>query len=129
VEDVQKESLAIQVAVLAARFEESGKAVSAALAAQQRETAAAFVSSEKAITKAEANALRWQENANEWRGAMQDREKTFANGAETTKEFISIRAEIQGLRESRAQGIGKGAGIHLVWGVALALFGIYMALR
>lgn len=57
------------------RFEESEKAVQAALA-----------SAEKAVNKAEATGEKWRDNANEWRGAMSDRERDFL----TRKEFYSI---------------------------------------
>lgn len=57
------------------RFEESEKAIQAALAA-----------AEKAVNKAETNGEKWRDNANEWRGAMGDRERDFM----TRKEFYSI---------------------------------------
>lgn len=57
------------------RFEEQEKAVKAALA-----------SAETAVNKAEVSAERWRNNANEWRGAMADRERDFLS----RKEFYSI---------------------------------------
>lgn len=48
------------------RFEAYEKAISKAEA-----------TSEKAIDKAEANSERWRASSNEWRGAMNDREKNF----------------------------------------------------
>ena len=57
------------------RFLEQEKAVQAALAA-----------AEKAVLKKEEEVERWRQNANEWRGAMSDRERDFL----TRKEFYSI---------------------------------------
>jgi len=45
--------------------------------AQQEAMDAAFASSEKAIAVAEANSEKWRANANEWRKAMDDRERNF----------------------------------------------------
>lgn len=37
----------------------------------------AFDAAKEAVAKAEENAERWRLNANEWRGAMTDRERSF----------------------------------------------------
>jgi hypothetical protein len=68
------------------RFEAQEKAVSAALAAAEKAVVAALASSEKAVDKAEVSAERWRNAANEWRGAMGDRERDFL----TRKEFYAI---------------------------------------
>lgn len=57
------------------RFDDQEKAVQAALA-----------SAEKAVDKAERQGERWRESANEWRGAMTDRERDFLS----RKEFYSV---------------------------------------
>jgi hypothetical protein len=59
------------------RFDGQDKAVRAALEA-----------AEKAVSKAEANAREWQKGANEWRGAMTDRERDFL----TRREFYAMLA-------------------------------------
>lgn len=53
------------------------KAIADALAAQEKAVAAALAAAEKAVSVAEANAEKWRINANEWRGAMDDRERNF----------------------------------------------------
>jgi hypothetical protein len=65
------------------RLADSDKAVTTALAAAEKAVAAAQASSEKAIDKAERDAEKWRNNANEWRGAMSDREREFL----TRREF------------------------------------------
>jgi hypothetical protein len=45
---------------------------------QQTAVNAALVSAEKAVTKAEVNGAEWRASANEWRGAMTDRDAKFA---------------------------------------------------
>jgi len=80
--------------------------VDAALKSAETLTNAAFAASEKAIVKSDVNSEKWRENANEWRAAMMDRESKFAPRAEMETEFKSLRAEVQGLRESRSEGVG-----------------------
>ncbi len=48
--------------------------------------AAALAAAEKAVLKKEEEVERWRANANEWRGAMSDRERDFL----TRKEFYGI---------------------------------------
>ncbi len=55
-------------------------------AEQEKATLVALQAAEKAVDKAEAAAERWRNNANEWRGAMGDRERDFL----TRKEFYAI---------------------------------------
>jgi len=84
----------------------SSAAIDAALKAQERLANSVNEASQKAIDKADINAEKWRANANEWRGAMTDREGEFARKPEVDAMFSSIRLEIQSLRESRAEGVG-----------------------
>lgn len=95
------------------RFADYEKAVSAALAAAEKAVAAALAAAEKAREQAQADSLAWRNNANEWRGAMEDREAKFVSRNdldsfrnESESDRKAIRVEIQSLRESRATGIG-----------------------
>ncbi len=45
--------------------------------AKERAISAAMAAAEKAILVAENNAEKWRMNANEWRAAMNDRERNF----------------------------------------------------
>lgn len=56
------------------------------LAERDKAIAAALSAAEKAVDKAEADNRKWREAANEWRGAMTDRERDFL----TRREFYSI---------------------------------------
>lgn len=103
------------------RFEEQEKAVHAALAAAKEAVSAALVASHQATEKSEANAEKWREAANEWRGAMDDREGKFSTKGdldsfrkESESDRRAIRMEIQGLRESRAEGSGAERRGHSV---------------
>jgi hypothetical protein len=64
------------------RFEDQDKAVQAALAA-----------AEKAVLKKEEEVERWRAAANEWRGALSDRERDYLS----RREFYSIIGTVVGL--------------------------------
>jgi hypothetical protein len=53
---------------------------------QETAVKAALTSAEKAVKISEDNNQNWRSNANEWRGAMSDRERDFL----TRKEFYAI---------------------------------------
>lgn len=84
------------------QFSDSDKAIKAAMAA-----------AEKAGEKAELNSEKWRANANEWRQAMNDREKSFApiaqlRALEKTQTEMEARLmqQISNLRESRSSSEG-----------------------
>jgi len=88
------------------RDEARQKAVEAALRASDLQTRTIHEASQKAIEKADADSDKWMANANEWRGTLQDRDTRFALKEAVEAEARALRSEIQGLRESRAEGIG-----------------------
>jgi hypothetical protein len=68
------------------RFDDQDAAVKSALAASDKQNASTAASAEKAVDKAEGQSEKWRDNANEWRGAMSDRERDFLS----RKEFYAI---------------------------------------
>jgi hypothetical protein len=58
------------------------------LASDAKAVEAALAAAKEAVAIAEQNSQRWRTNANEWRGAMSDRERDFL----TRKEFYAIVA-------------------------------------
>lgn len=110
------------------RHTSSQSAVTAALVAAKEQTNAAFAASEKAIGKAEINAEKWRENANEWRSAMMDREIKFSPRSEVENEFKSLRQEIAGLAKSRDEGMGSRSGTTELRAWAVAVISVIVAL-
>jgi len=80
------------------------------MVAAEKAVNAALASSDKAISVASVIAEKWRENANEWRGAMEDKDKTYA----TLVMFIALTKELDALTsrfnkgESTAQGAHQG---------------------
>lgn len=111
------------------RAEGSKTAVDAALKAADTFNSANSMASEKAVTKSELNAEKWRDNANEWRGAMIDRESKFASRVEVDNEIRNMAKEIASLRETRSEGTGKTHTVDRLGGIvgwivatAIALF-------
>lgn len=67
-------------------LDEKDKAINIALAAAK-----------EAVGVAENNAEKWRANANEWRGAMSDREKNFVTRKELWAAVIAIAGLIIGI--------------------------------
>lgn len=127
------------------QFDAQKAAVFAALFAQEKMTAAAFASAEKAIDKAEAGQTAYNERSNEFRGQLDDQAKTFiprneADGRdERTREAIEnmrkemgvlrdeMRRETSDLRKTRDESSGKGQGISIIWAGAVSVIGIIIA--
>ncbi len=104
------------------------KAIEAALIASDKLSMTINAASEKAISVAENNAEKWRNSANEWRGAMDDREAKFvlkpefisenkalhsavtAAREKVESELKGIRMDLQILRESRTQMRSEAVG-------------------
>jgi mevalonate kinase len=107
-----------------AMLDERDKAVAAALASQEKAVEAALQSADKANELAERNAEKWRQSANEWRGAMSDRDRelpsrreveAFINGLDDKISALEQRLKIVEAAASsstgRREGIGVSAGV------------------
>lgn len=60
------------------------------LAERDKAITSALQAAEKAVAVAEANAEKWRNQANEWRGAMTDREKNFITRREVWIAVVAL---------------------------------------
>jgi hypothetical protein len=104
--------------------EAQDRAVNAALVAQEKMTSAALASADKAVDKAEQGAEKWRESANEWRGAMSDRERTFITRAEFDQMNKSMKESIDRLESSVNTMSGNKAGRTETWAFLFGAIGI-----
>jgi hypothetical protein len=106
-------------------FAEKEKALQAALLAQEKAVNAALLSSDKAIDKAEANAEKWRASANEWRGAMSDRDRELPSRREVdaATEALAERLRLAEVRLENFQSTeqGRRAGVDLSAGVVVGV--------
>ena len=86
------------------------KAVEAALASQEKAVSAALAAANAATDKAEKDALRWRENANEWRQSMNDREAKFVNVDVFQEALTGIRADVSKANELAKELRNKKTG-------------------
>ena len=124
------------------RAEDQKIAVLTALAAMDKQNAAAFAASEKAIIKAEEAQANYNIRSNEFRGKLSDQattlmprtevvalikgaeDKTWATKAELLGRVDVIQKDITSLRESRSEGAGRSLGGHAMWGYVLAALSV-----
>lgn len=84
----------------------------------------ALAAAKEAVQVAEANSEKWRSNANEWRAAMTDREKTFMPRAEF-ETYKKTTAEALSVEKARAdKGEGKSAGISSGLGIVITVIGV-----
>jgi hypothetical protein len=83
------------------RFVAANVAVSAALVAQEKQTAAAFLASEKAIVKAEDAQREYNIRSNEFRGQLDDQAKTLMPRTENAAELKGIEGRIEAGNKDR----------------------------
>jgi len=98
-------------------FDEKEKALQAALAAQEKMTAAALAAADKATSKAEANAEKWRENANEWRGAMSDRDRELPSRREVETMIDALTARIDNVEKFQDRASGQREGFRFTGAV------------
>src|ERR1700687_2306098 len=94
-ERFQSQTKAVDAALIAQE-----KAVATALIAQEKAVVAALQASDKAVTKAEATAEKWRENANEWRGAMHDRDRLLMPRQEVENQYRNLDVRLNDLATS-----------------------------
>ena len=82
------------------------------LVEKDKAIALALASAKEAVAVAEVNAEKWRDNANEWRGAMSDREKTFA----TNKDIISLADRMDTMEKTLIAILSEKKGIKDFWG-------------
>lgn len=102
-------------------------AVSAALAAAEKAVDKALVAAEKAVDKAESNNQLWRAASNEWRDAMDDRERKFLSVEAYDAAHRAVAADIADLKKSRDQAVGRQAATTALIGAVFAI--ITVALR
>ena len=84
--------------------------------ATEKATSDAFKAADGALTKAEAVMIRDKAQANEWREAMNDREKTFLPRAEYSVSHQALADKIDALAGTRWAGLTAALG----WAFAAA---------
>jgi hypothetical protein len=81
------------------KFAAAKEAVKDALAAQDKLTAAAFLSAEKAITKAEDAQREYNVRSNEFRGQLDDQAKMLMPRSEAMTMINNVQKQFQELKE------------------------------
>ena len=91
--------------------------VSMRFSAEQKAISAALASQERAVNVAENNAEKWRMNANEWRGAMDDRESKFVGKI----EYELLRQRLDKAEQAIVASASRGQGMDTSWKFAIGL--------
>lgn len=121
------------------RFEASQKALDAALTAQKEATTAAFAAQEKAINAALASAERAVlkaelatekrfESVNEFRGTLDNQQRTLIPRSEVDVLVRGLEEKIAQLTKQIDAMVAERVGIRGGWGYAVGVVGFLLAL-
>jgi hypothetical protein len=88
---------------------------------QQAAVAAALASAEKAVNKSAVEIESWRKASNEWRGAMNDRERNFMPRPEAEAAFKDLSKQISELRTTSDTDTGRDTGISKTFSILLAV--------
>jgi hypothetical protein len=78
----------------------------------------------KAIKLAEENAAHWRSQANEWRGAMTDRERSFMTRTEIDVRFCALEDQLRDVKKAIQISAGKSLGTTAAWGYLVGAVGL-----
>lgn len=115
---------------LTAALAAAEKAVASALAAQEKAVQAALLAVKEATDKQEREVTEWRRGANEWRGAMDDRESRFVHTETFDAKVGAIESRLADLTRSRDLDAGRriaqtliGSGLAIAIAIALRFLG------
>lgn len=120
-------ALAAQEKAVATALVAAEKAVITALASAEKAVSAALAAQEKATDKYEREVERWRANSNEWRSAMDDRERAFLSIDAYNAAHTPLMEDIADLKKTRDQNQGRQMAMTVFMGVAFAI--LTVALR
>ena len=121
-----KEYLDSKIDGIDVKVESNDKRYAAVFNAQEKATVAALAAAEKATTKAEETAAKKADAQNEWRQAMNDRERILMPRLEQESLNRSIDVRITALEQLRFQQAGQGAGTQAGWMWAVGAVGLIL---
>jgi hypothetical protein len=102
--------------------------VDAMFAEREKAIQAALASADRATAKAEMNAEKWRESANEWRGAMSDRDRELPSRREVESAYQALEGRIAALEKSNDRGEGRTEGFRLSAGMVTGLLSAVLAI-
>ena len=102
---------------LTQRFDAQRQALDAAFAAAAKGEA----SNKELIAMNDVAAEKWRHSANEWRGAMIDREARFMTRNEYDLAHHSLVGKVEAVERIVIRSQGEGKGMSRLWAIAVAV--------
>lgn len=119
-------ALIAQQQAVAAALVAAEKAVTTALASAEKAVSAALAAQEKATDKYEREVERWRANSNEWRDAMDDRERKFVGSDAYLAAHTPLVMDIADLKSSRDREKGRQVATTAFVGFAFAIITVVL---
>jgi hypothetical protein len=94
------------------------------LAEKDRAINTALAAAKEAVGVAEKNAEKWRDNANEWRGAMTDREVRFMPREEALLAAKNLEDKIRVIEQRQDFTKGRSDGANWLWGILAGAGGL-----
>lgn len=110
------------------RFQASQKALEAALIAQREAIAAAMASADRAVTKAELATEKRFESVNEFRGTLDQQQRTLIPRSEVDVLVRGLEEKINQVTKIVDQLIAERQGVKGGWGYAVGAAGLLLTL-
>jgi hypothetical protein len=123
----QQEATAAAFAALSKAMDASDRRYEQRFIAQQEALAAAFAAAQQAINKAEVSVERRLEGTNEWRAAMNDRERNFMPRLESEQRAAALEDRLAVLSERVTASTGRTRGIGDSWRYLFGALGVVAA--
>lgn len=79
--------------------------------------------SKESVRLAEENADKWRANANEWRTAMDNKDRLFITRTEAATQFVGFEGRIKMLEDRSASMAAESRGGGVVWGYIVGCAG------
>jgi hypothetical protein len=99
--------------------------------AQEKAVAAAMLSADRAVAKAEAASEKRFESVNEFRSAMNDQSRSFISRNEAEQRMLSNSEKVDSLAIRLERIEGRGQGLNAGWAIltgAVGLVGVAVAI-
>jgi len=110
------------------RFNANKEAVAAAFAAQKQAIDAALAAADRAVTKAELATEKRFESVNEFRGTLDNQQRTLIPRSEVDVLMKGIEEKVSNVQKQLDAQIAERRGIAGGWGYAVGAVGFLLAL-
>jgi hypothetical protein len=120
--------LSLLEASIAERFNASKEAVAAAFNAQKQAIDAALAAADRAVTKAELATEKRFESVNEFRGTLDNQQRTLIPRSEVDVLMRSVEEKVSNIQKQLDAQVAERQGLKGGWGYAVGVVGFLLTI-